>query len=147
MIQPPTPQQYALVAKMIQGAIPPRQTQNPYVLQQGAKVLPEVPDPSAHGDWSYSQPWVNIPTVVRPGYRPTPGQAVVMEDDGQGGVPQAPAFSDTLTGHGPPIDPGFNISSGAFTPTTLPAATKSTLYSHRQALVQRFMRNARGVRK
>lgn len=74
MIAQPTPQQYALVAQLLQ-----RHTQqNPNVLQQGGSFYSQNPSPTATGDWDYG-PMTHLPTVVTPGYG-RPSGPTVMED-------------------------------------------------------------------
>jgi hypothetical protein len=142
MVIYPSPVQHALVAQMLQQAV----GQNPNVLQQGGRVLPEVPDPNAPGDWSYSQPWVNLPTVVTPGYAlPRTGGNAIMEDAPN--QPPAPT-SEPLSRP----DGGYNWGTRSFPHASvfgsmraaLPAATRSNIHSHQQALIARFMRNQTG---
>jgi hypothetical protein len=117
MISPPTPQQHALIAQMLQAHIqqPPM---NPAPGAGGGHYLPIVPDPDAHGDWSYTQPWIPIPSQ---GYN-------IRSGHGYGGAMNSEDPSSVF---------------GAMR-QALPGSTKSNLHSHQQALIQRFMRNQRG---
>jgi hypothetical protein len=155
MITPPTPQQYALVAQMLQA-----HTQRPAPGAGGGRYLPAVQDPNAQGDWSYNQPWIPVPST---GYAMRSGH-------GYGGatntvaptasVPVDPGFdynnwgaTEPHAAPAAPVDPGFDYNNWKNTEPhsvfgamrqALPAATRSGLHSHQQALIQRFMRNQRG---
>jgi hypothetical protein len=137
MIQVPTPQQHALVAQMLQGALGTQQP-NPYVLQQGGQYYDTTPNIGAPDDWGFNA-MRTLPTVVRQGYGHL-ASPTIMEDAPQQiqaarppriGIPDRPA------------------SVFGKMRQSLPAATRSALQSHQQALIERFMRNAtaKGVGK
>ena len=123
-----TPQQYALVAQMLQQSIPQMSQNRP-----GRFATRPMPDEVYPGFTSFHEtpqmPFRETPQIPPPGV--DFGSLV-----GQVRGSAAPALAEPGTVFGRMRQ-------------ALPAATRSNLQSHRQALVTRFMHNAQsgGVRK